>query len=51
MEKFVVDINHVPHIESRLAACIGYFDGIHLGHRQLIEETILQAKTEALKVQ
>ncbi len=49
MEKFVVDINHVPHIESRLAACIGYFDGIHLGHRQLIEQTILQAKNRGIK--
>jgi riboflavin kinase/FMN adenylyltransferase len=49
MEKFVVDINHVPHIDSRLAACIGYFDGIHLGHQQLISETIAQAKLRGIK--
>lgn len=49
MEKFVVDINHVPHIDSRLAACIGYFDGIHLGHQQLISETIAQAKSREIK--
>jgi riboflavin kinase / FMN adenylyltransferase len=49
MEKFVVDINHVPHIDSRLSACIGYFDGIHLGHRQLINETIEQAKVRGIK--
>lgn len=25
-------------------ACIGYFDGVHLGHQRLIEETINEAK-------
>lgn len=49
MEKYVVDINHVPHIEHRLAACIGYFDGLHLGHRQLIDKTIEQAKSRGIK--
>lgn len=49
MEKFVVDINHVPNIETRVAACIGYFDGIHLGHRQLIDETIKQAHSRGIK--
>jgi riboflavin kinase / FMN adenylyltransferase len=49
MEKFVVDINHVPNIETRIAACIGYFDGIHLGHRQLIDETIKQAHSRGIK--
>lgn len=49
MEKYVIDINHVPNIESRLAACIGYFDGIHLGHRQLIDKTIEEAKIRGIK--
>lgn len=49
MEKYVVDIHHVPKIETRLAACIGYFDGIHLGHRQLIDKTIGEAKKRGLK--
>ena len=25
-------------IEEPLTACIGYFDGLHLGHQKLIEE-------------
>ena len=25
-------------VEEPLTACIGYFDGLHLGHQKLIEE-------------
>ena len=26
------------------AICLGYFDGIHLGHQELIKKTVLEAK-------
>ena len=31
-------------INDACAACIGYFDGFHLGHRQLVNETVKYAK-------
>ena len=36
-------------IKERNAACIGYFDGVHLGHQDLIKETINEAKKKNLK--
>ncbi|QIK70062.1 bifunctional riboflavin kinase/FAD synthetase [Erysipelothrix sp. HDW6C] len=34
---------------TELAACIGYFDGLHLGHQHLINETIRVAKERGLE--
>ena len=31
-------------VEEPLTACIGYFDGLHLGHQKLIEEVKRVAK-------
>lgn len=31
-------------IKSPLVACLGFFDGLHLGHQKLIAETLKQAK-------
>lgn len=36
-------------IDSSCAACIGYFDGFHLGHRQLVNETVKYAKEHSLQ--
>ena len=33
-----------PVLEGPVCACIGYFDGLHRGHRALIDETIRRAK-------
>lgn len=30
--------------QKRIAACIGYFDGLHKGHRGLVDETIAMAE-------
>ena len=30
------------------AICLGYFDGIHLGHKELINKTVLEAKNNNL---
>lgn len=35
-------------IEQPLSACIGYFDGIHIGHQALIKKAIMHAKNERL---
>lgn len=34
--------------EQEIAACIGFFDGIHLGHQKLINETIAIAKDKEI---
>ena len=31
-------------IDGPVCACIGYFDGLHRGHRALIDETVSRAK-------
>ena len=36
----------VPHIDEQIVLCLGYYDGIHLGHQALIN----QAKKEGYKV-
>jgi riboflavin kinase/FMN adenylyltransferase len=42
-----VELGKVSRIGS-LAACIGYFDGLHLGHQQLISKTIELANENGL---
>lgn len=34
---------------DQVSACIGYFDGIHLGHRELIEKCIQISKDKSIK--
>ena len=36
-------------IEERNVACIGYFDGVHLGHQDLLNKTISEAERLDLK--
>ena len=46
--KTVLINNTIPSLDLNVA-CIGYFDGIHLGHRQLINKTIQLAKSKSIK--
>lgn len=39
-----LNINSKNLIDDELVACIGYFDGLHLGHRKLITKTLEYAK-------
>lgn len=39
-------ITATPTIEKPIHACIGYFDGIHLGHQKLISAVVSRAKQE-----
>ena len=32
------DINNPISLKEDLSLCLGYFDGVHLGHMKLIEE-------------
>ena len=41
MKVIRMDLNEIEQLED-LAACIGYFDGMHVGHMRLIEKTLEQ---------
>lgn len=43
MVKRISKIDDIKNLNPTVA-CIGYFDGVHLGHQKLIKQTILQAK-------
>lgn len=38
------DLHHAVEIPEAITACIGYFDGLHLGHQKLIEHVLAIAK-------
>ena len=48
MKVICMDLNKIEQLEG-IVACIGYFDGMHLGHMRLIEETLKQAEAKSLK--
>lgn len=48
MEIINIDLDNIQTLEP-MSACIGYFDGMHIGHMQLIQETIIQANIKQLK--
>lgn len=44
METIQFDLQHPPTITTPLTACIGYFDGLHIGHQRLIQHVLRIAK-------
>lgn len=44
MNVFHIGLEQADHIQDRITACIGYFDGLHLGHQKLIESVIHTAE-------
>ena len=47
MLEYNVSLSGIKRI-GNIAACIGYFDGLHLGHQQLVNKTIQLAKENRL---
>lgn len=47
----IIYINDEVKIENKneYAVCLGMFDGVHIGHRELINKTVTLAKEKALK--
>lgn len=39
-----IDLEHPMQFKVSVAACIGYFDGMHLGHQQLFHKTVAIAE-------
>ena len=48
MQVIEVQLNDLPVLEAS-SACIGYFDGMHVGHMKLVSEMILEANNKGLK--
>lgn len=44
MNIFHVNLEQPLVLEEEITACIGYFDGLHLGHQKLVEEVLRIAK-------
>ena len=44
----MLEITELPEGFSETALAIGKFDGVHLGHQQLIHELVTQAEEHAL---
>jgi len=49
MEIIHFDLRHPIQPDTPLVACIGYFDGLHVGHRQLITHVLAHAKAQNAK--
>lgn len=48
-QRVISDHRELFKSDAKLAACIGYFDGVHLGHQVLIDKTIEIAKKKGIK--
>lgn len=44
MNVYHIGLDQTDHIQDRITACIGYFDGLHLGHQKLIDCVMQTAK-------
>lgn len=40
MNRIDLDINNIKLIDENLTLCLGYFDGLHLGHQQVIKKAL-----------
>ena len=49
MKEFVVTLKQKTVWEEPFVACIGYFDGLHRGHQELINVTLKEAKKQNVK--
>jgi riboflavin kinase / FMN adenylyltransferase len=48
MQVWETDLSFAPKLDEHLSICLGYFDGVHLGHQQLIQAAIRLGHPTAL---
>lgn len=44
MKTIKFNLNNIPKLDDNCALCLGYFDGLHIGHRTLIESAVKENK-------
>lgn len=49
METMILSLDNKNKINDPLVACIGFFDGLHLGHKALIDKTLYLSKKYGVK--
>lgn len=49
MKQVVLSLNHQDKIDEPIVACIGYFDGLHVGHMALVDQVKKQAVQDNAK--
>lgn len=49
MKKWKISMNNQERLDVRVSACIGYFDGIHLGHKALIDKAVQIAQEKQIE--
>ncbi len=49
MKTFYVKVGYQTHFEADFVACVGYFDGLHLGHMHLLDACLATAQEKQLK--
>ena len=50
MRMITIEMEKTKVYQGPITACIGYFDGVHLGHQALIKRTVETAKENARSV-
>ena len=48
MEVLKLNFSNIPELKKKSALCLGYFDGLHLGHRSLIESAVKENDSVAV---
>lgn len=48
MKKYEFNINNIPEIKEEVSLCLGYFDGIHIGHIELINNAKISKYKSAI---
>ena len=43
MEIIYLDVNNLKPVAPKLTLCLGYFDGVHIGHQKVISEAIMDS--------
>lgn len=44
MQELRINLENTPYIDYPINACIGYFDGLHIGHQRLVERVVQLSK-------
>ena len=46
MKTILLELENLPRFASPISICLGNFDGVHIGHQQVIKKAVLDSGTE-----